>query len=242
MPTAEELAQLDDRTKTNLIAKYDGSLRYADEQIGHLLEHLRTSGTLANTAVAVSTDHGLELVDRYSATHGHNPFDEVVRTFLILFDQSTTFGGVAPEQMQARILDIGTTLMALAHVEKPPTAEGVDLLSRDAVVPEYAFARCYNADVVRTLSYKLIDVDFSLARRKGDHLPVGLQEGRHLFALRTDPAERHDVAAENPRIAEAMQRARDVYGPVRQCADETSQRPMMDSAIQERLRLLGYQE
>ena len=243
VPTADELAQLDDRTKANLVAKYDGALRYADEQIGYLLEHLRTSGMLANTAVAVSTDHGLELVDRYSATHGYNPFDEVVRTFLILYDQSTSFVGVAPEQVQARIFDIGPTLMALARVDKPPTAEGVDLLSRGAVVPEYAFTKCYNADIVRTLDYKLINVDFSRARRNGDHLPVGLREGRHLYALRTDPGEKNDIAGRNPRIEAAMENARVTRGsaqPEPKPADG-SQPVTMDPIVEERLRVLGYE-
>jgi arylsulfatase A-like enzyme len=244
MPSADELAQLDPRTKANLIAKYDGALHYADAQIGRLLDQLRSSAALARTVIAVSTDHGIELVDRYSATHGHNPFDEVVRTFLILFDQSAAFAGVATEN-QARGFDVGPTLMALAQVEPPPDAEGVNLLHRDAAVPDLAFTRCYNADVVRTSSYKLIDVDFGVARSRGDHLPVGLPEGRQLFDLRRDPGERRDVLAAYPDIAAALQRARTMHGPIRrdpQCDDQRAARPLLDPAIQERLRVLGYDQ
>jgi arylsulfatase A-like enzyme len=244
MPSADELAGLDARTKSNLIAKYDGALHYADAQIGRLLEQLRSSGALSTTIIAVSTDHGLELVDRYSATHGHNPFDEVVRTFLILFDHSAALAAAATD-VQARIFDIGPTLLAAAQIPSPPSVEGVDLLARDAVVPDLAFTRCYNADVVRTLDYKLIDVDFSVARARGDHLPAGLPEGRQLFDLRRDPGERHDVLTEHPTVVDAMQRARAMHGPLRrdpQCDDESAPRPILDPAIRERLRVLGYEE
>lgn len=244
IPTAEELATLGERTKANLIAKYDGALRYADEQIGALLKELKTSQALAKTAVAVSTDHGFELVERYSATHGHNPFDEVVRTFLILYDAAADFAGIDPGGVQGRIFDIGPTLMALAHVEKPPATDGVDLLSRASAVPKYAIARCYNADVVRSLDYKLIDVSFALARRTGEHIPVGLEEGRYLFDLRSDPGETNDVAASHPRIVEAMEREKARYGlasPERPSFPDASTRPTVDPLVAERLRVLGYQ-
>ena len=41
-----------------LEALYDGSLRYADRQLGRLLEYLRSQGQLEKTLIVVTSDHG----------------------------------------------------------------------------------------------------------------------------------------------------------------------------------------
>jgi arylsulfatase A-like enzyme/thioredoxin-like negative regulator of GroEL len=49
---------------------YDGEIAYTDEQIGALLEHLRRTGRLARTIVAVLADHGEAFGDGGESTHG----------------------------------------------------------------------------------------------------------------------------------------------------------------------------
>src|SRR5205814_68090 len=63
---------------------------------------------------------------------------------------------------------------------------------------------------------------------------------RELYDTSTDPAEAHDLAAENPRRADALERAlQDIEA--RTAAGAVSQRPQeVDADVEERLRALGY--
>lgn len=189
LPSADEMAFVEDHQKAAMIAKYDGALRFADEQIGVLIKELRSLNRLDDTIIAVTTGHGIELLDRFSATHAYNPFDEVVRGFLIVFDRSASFRDAIATDLQVRIFDVGPTLMGLAGVAVPSSVEGVDMLQSAKDLPQTAFVHCAGADVVRSFEYKLIDFDFSQLRQRGLRPPATLEDGVKLFALRADPGE-----------------------------------------------------
>ena len=64
---------------------YDASVRYVDEQIGRILEHLRTHGLLDRTIIAITADHGESLGDhRLYFAHDFTLYDELVRVPLIV--------------------------------------------------------------------------------------------------------------------------------------------------------------
>jgi arylsulfatase A-like enzyme len=207
VPSDEELKAVSSRTRENLIAKYDGAIRFADEQIGRLISALRNRGLLENSVIAVSTDHGLELLERYSATHGYNPFDEVVRTFLVLYDGSGRIGRVDTNRIQGRIFDIGPTLLGLANLEPPPGLDGIDLLNDPERLPPYAFSKCYNAEVVRSLDFKLFEIRKVQGRNHPEGMPIGLQ----FYSLREDPGETRDVRERYPRRFEEMREELEAY-------------------------------
>ena len=61
---------LTDQDRVYLDALYDGSLRYADRQVGRLIEHLQQDG-MENTTVLITADHGemlLEQLGRFGHT------------------------------------------------------------------------------------------------------------------------------------------------------------------------------
>lgn len=239
IPSEQELEQLDEATRSRLVAKYDGAVRYADEKIGEILSTLREVGELDKTIIAVSTDHGLELLDRFSASHGHNPFDEVVRTFLVINDLSND--NKDQNWIQARIFDIGPTLFALAGVEASDPLQGLDLLSEWEQLPEFAFSKCYVGEMVRSLNYKLVRLDFQGLKNR----PVGIKEGFMLFDLRADPGERVDIKDEETVVFDLMRQELDSYREDLKAeftaaswkADED-----LSAAAVERLKALGYIE
>jgi arylsulfatase A-like enzyme len=108
VPSDAEFESFDSLEIQSLIAKYDGAILFADQQIGRLLTELRRVGELDNTVIAVTADHGLELMERYSSGHGFNPFDEVVRIPLVVFDgrNADAFQALRSHEFQARIFDI----------------------------------------------------------------------------------------------------------------------------------------
>lgn len=202
IPTSVQYADEVANQRRNLVAEYDGAIRSADEQLGRLLDDLKRVGELENTVIAISTDHGLELLDRYSATHGFNPFDEVVRAFLVLYDggRPIRVRGNPPGRLQGRIIDVAPTLFTLTGISKPAAYEGMSLLDENKKLPRYAFTQCYDGVSVRTLDHKLIFMD---SKTK---IPRLGKDGFLFFDLSIDAHERRDVQTAEKNLFAQFQR------------------------------------
>jgi len=240
IPTDEQLAAVDEAKRRNLIAKYDGAIHFADEQIGRLLDGLRQRGVLDDTIVAVSTDHGMELLERFSATHGLNPFDEVVKNFLVIHDP-TSDSSQADTDVQGRIFDIGPTLLGLAGLPIPDDFDGIDLIHDADDLPEFAFSQCYNGEIVRSSTFKLVRI--TQAQQGSRLVAKFVPEGLMLFDLVRDPGETADVQALQPDQFWRMQEALEDYladlGKEYEYSEELSDEELSEEAL-ERLRSLGY--
>jgi arylsulfatase A-like enzyme len=242
IPSQEELSALSPADRERIVGSYDGAIQYADLWIGVLLATLRQLGEMEHTVVAVSTDHGLELLDRYSVGHGQTPYDEVTRVFLTLYDGGDPIEAGDAVHSQGRIFDIGSTLLGRAGLPVPASHEGVDLLSTSP--PGFAYATCYNATVVRSREFKLVDFDLDTPWSKERHRPLDLVSGDYLYDLRSDPGEHENAASRNPAELERMReglatyRARlDGMGPA-PVAEESN----LDETSRARLEALGYIE
>jgi arylsulfatase A-like enzyme len=71
-------------------ALYAGEVRYVDEQIGRLLDSLRSSGQLENTVVVITADHGESLGEHdYWFEHGRYAYEATCRVpMMIRFPES----------------------------------------------------------------------------------------------------------------------------------------------------------
>src|SRR5262249_46810710 len=106
---------LDDDDLEFLKALYDGGLRTSDDEIGGLLEHLRTLGLYDRTLVVITSDHGEELGDHlrpYSGNHGHSLYDELLHLPLLIHDAVASF---APRHVPSpvRTIDVLPTMADL---------------------------------------------------------------------------------------------------------------------------------
>jgi hypothetical protein len=63
---------------------YDGEITFVDQQIGRLLNHLKTEGMLDSTWIAVTSDHGEGLGDHGEPTHAFFLYDTTVKVPLIV--------------------------------------------------------------------------------------------------------------------------------------------------------------
>jgi choline-sulfatase len=63
---------------------YDGEVAYVDQELGRLLAELESTGRLANTVVAVTSDHGEGLGEHGEASHTYLIYDSVLRVPLLL--------------------------------------------------------------------------------------------------------------------------------------------------------------
>lgn len=108
------------------VARYDGELRYADTEIGKILDGLETLGLLPTTVVAVTGDHGENLVEHgYYFDHGNELYMEALHVPFLLAGPGVPAGrrvrGIV------RIPDVMPTLLGLLGVQSLGEVEGQTL-------------------------------------------------------------------------------------------------------------------
>jgi arylsulfatase A-like enzyme/Tfp pilus assembly protein PilF len=210
---------------------YDAEVAEADLQVGRLIDWLRDAGALANTVVVVVGDHGESLGEHQEQQHGFFVYDATTRIPLIVAGPGIAARAV-PDQV--RITDVMPTILELCRVPSPAAVQGktllpaargerLDLLAlSESWYPRYHYGWS-ELTAVRDGRYKLVAAPH-----------------RELYDTRTDPNETHDIAAANPRVADALERAmRDMT--MKTTAGAAVQTPReVDPDVEERLRALGY--
>ena len=236
-------AQITAEQRDHYIHLYETAVRYADAQIGHLLDYLQQSGLTDDTVLIVVSDHGEEFLERHYWGHVEtNLHDEIIKVPLLMHVPGQTSGQVVPDQVCT--LDIMPTILDLCHVPTPAGLLGKTLMpfwreDREAEVSAIAIAERWRNEVdvshmvaVRTPQFKYI---------WGSNQP----DQPRLYNLQADPAENHNVVAQYPEQAQDLhghlkthlQRATSVLV---QTADTAT--PELDADIIRRLRDLGYVE
>jgi arylsulfatase A-like enzyme len=172
---------------------YLNALHYSDQAIGELTGFLEQRGLLKNTIIAVTGDHGEAFGDRHSNNFLHKNFtyEENVREFLLLWDGQraalkTTRGPIVSGRI-AKNGDIMPTLLALLGTPAPDLPGRNLLVDTFQTVPEYF--------------HKLAPPE-TWGVRDGQWKYIGeiRSDRAELFNLRTDPAERANVAAAHPDL------------------------------------------
>jgi arylsulfatase A-like enzyme/predicted Zn-dependent protease len=219
------------RFPPTLVGAYDGEIATADAQVGRLIEHLSTAGRLDRTLVALVGDHGESLGAHGEEQHGFFVYDADIRIPLIVAGPQVAHRTVDD---QVRIVDIMPTVLDLAHLPVPQPVQGRSLLPlmRGERLDLVALAETwyprhhYGWSELTSISdgrYHFIDAP-----------------RRELYDTQADPDEQHDLAAENPARADALERAlRSFVAQTSAHRAPAAPRPV-DADIAERLRSLGY--
>lgn len=104
---------------------YDGEVAYVDQELGRLLDSLRASGTLDDTVVAVTSDHGEGLGDHGETTHAYFVYETVLRVPLILAGPGIPHGVVVPGVTS--LASVAGTLETLAGLSPSANRDGPEL-------------------------------------------------------------------------------------------------------------------
>jgi arylsulfatase A-like enzyme len=108
-----------------LIRAYRGEVRYADAQLGHLVERLRILALLESTVLVVTSDHGEGLGDHGLLEHGANLHEELVRVPLVVRAPGVAAGRRLRGPVQLE--DLLPTALALLGVSVPEGLDGENL-------------------------------------------------------------------------------------------------------------------
>jgi hypothetical protein len=187
--------------KLYLDALYDGGLRYADAQVGRLLDALGPD--LDEALVAITADHGeylMEVPGRFR--HGGPWYDVVARVPLILFAP----GRLTPMKtdITTEAVDVMPTILGLLGIALPPgrAVDGVDIASMlrgEAAPKTHAVAprairgegwKCFLSGPERLLL--------------GGTAPRLADINGKLYDLGSDPLETEDLWSRHPEVAERL--------------------------------------
>ena len=123
-----DLDKLEEKILRRIVAYYYGNITLIDEWIGKILQALEKTGSLENTFILFTTDHGELLGD-----HGllwkcdETMYDSNVRVpFIIYFPQKFEGRRVVKEFVES--VDIMPTSLELAGIEIPYTLQGRSLI------------------------------------------------------------------------------------------------------------------
>jgi arylsulfatase A-like enzyme len=107
--------ELSDAERATLIGRYDGEIRYVDDQIARVRRKLESIGRWDDALIVVVADHGEEFWDHGGFEHGHSHYDEMIRIPLIVRDPARLGAGV--NDGRVRQLDVAPTLVAFAGAD-----------------------------------------------------------------------------------------------------------------------------
>ncbi|MGH7789464.1 MAG: sulfatase family protein [Candidatus Binatia bacterium] len=235
-------------------ALYDGEIRATDAAVGALLDGLRASGTLDDTVVALTADHGECFEHGIFFEHATCLYEGAARVPLIVRYPPAVPAGVRRRGLVEHV-EIAPALLALAGVDVPEAfgTRGVfaaDDRDRFTVVqhplplPEVVEHRRHIADGLRSVAgvpvVKPTLGEGRYAVRSRDwKLLIVPGAADVLYDLRADPAEVNDVAARHPDVVGRARSALVTWlrdHPVRGDGAELPISP----EFRERLRMLGY--
>lgn len=96
-----------------LIALYDGSIRYMDDQLALLWSKLKREGLSETTVISVISDHGEEFMEHGRLGHGHGLYENLLQVPWILH-----IPGSPGRRIEARVslLDLMPTLLHSAGI------------------------------------------------------------------------------------------------------------------------------
>jgi arylsulfatase A-like enzyme len=196
------------REAKNEVARYDGALRFVDDQVGRLLDKMKSVGWLERSLVVITSDHGEKFGVGGEFGHGGTMWEDLVRIPLILRQPSRwksgqSVGGVAEQ------VDLMPTLLDLLRFPHPTGIQGRSLLTERGSFP---------AATNRSTAFGEAETEkggYHYVLRDGWKLLLGLGKPKRLFNLKTDPGEKKNLYGRRPQtgdlekaLKQRIQRAR----------------------------------
>jgi arylsulfatase A-like enzyme len=233
---AANAADLDSAERQRLIDLYDAEIAAVDAAVGELVGVLSARGTLGNTVVALTSDHGEEFGEHGGWFHGLTLNRECLRVPIVLHDARRPRPGVRREE-PVDLLDLPTTLLRLAGVTPPPSMRGRDLLAGN-LPPRDLVAELHGdpvfEDHVRPRVQRL-----ALTRWPWKVI-VGVDGARSLYRLDRDPDELRPLSAQSGEVPEGLLAALSDLERRLAAVDPAAEPRSVDPETRAGLRALGY--
>jgi arylsulfatase A-like enzyme len=214
-----------DRQLANIRAAYAGEVTLVDRWVGHLLDAVRETGRMDDTAIVFTSDHGCMLGEQGQIHKGTSRLRNQVTKLPLLVRHPAGEAAGARVAGFCQHQDIMPTALGLLGEPVPDRVLGRSLwpqatggpVSPDAIVSAF----CFHASV-RTADWNYIR---PWIRPSEDEVKAwrlfGIRSDREeLYDLRADPEELTDVAADHPDVCRDLAARLDAH--IRQMAPLTT--------------------
>jgi arylsulfatase A-like enzyme len=243
-----------EREKHNIIALYDGEIKYTDTVLVQpILQKLKALGLYDRSLIILTSDHGEEFYEHESWLHDHSIYDEAIKIPLIVKFPDSLHKGKRFENI-VRITDIMPTILDIVGVSFPDnTVDGQSLLP--IIKGKEAEHRPYISDLALRnfeIAPTLIAANkgqFKLILNKEIVSPFIKQAAMEfngsnieLYDTEKDPGETENLAADisyRDLCIELIQKITDIYERVESWKKEKDE-VTLDQSLRERLKALGY--
>jgi arylsulfatase A-like enzyme len=222
----DELTEAD---RQDLLALYDGEIRYTDHHIGQLLAELDRRGIREETAVIVTADHGEAFGEH--GRYGHHPYlyDELLHVPLVV--DAPGFASRRIDEMVS-LIDLGPTICELLDVAIPEATQG------DSLIPLLTGASTGTDDGIictsaggEMLAYRTDEWKF-FWRLDDDEA--------ELYDLTTDAAETTNVLEQYPDVADDLRTHLEEHIAAAEATDTDLPEVSESEEVKQRLEDLGY--
>src|SRR5579875_2824308 len=188
-------------------AMYDQEIRYLDDGLRKIVTAIDDLGLSEQTLVIVIADHGESMTEHGIFFEHYGLYDPVLHVPMLMRLPGRLPAGVRLPQMLQHV-DIAPTLLEAAGLHIPKAIEGKSFWRLatgeegdggygEVVSVECTWQACWS---LRTDDYKLI-----VSRDENAPCP------RELYDLSADPGEEHNVVAERPDVAAALEARLDAW-------------------------------
>ncbi len=206
----DESASPDDQARD----AYDDCLAYLDDQVGRLLDELDRRGTLRNTLVVITADHGEAFGEHGLSGHGVSLYSPETRIPLIVVHPSKAPAGRRISH-PVSLRDVPATVLDLLGGAGAMPFPGTSLASAWKVDPEQADAPAPVLVEVDRADRVPPEVEDAPARlglmrsvvAEGRSYILNGDGSEELYDLDADPDEIHDLA-DSPDAEEELERFR----------------------------------
>ena len=214
---------------------YMGEIGFADAQLGRLLDALRADGSLDETFVAFTADHGEAFGEHGEPTHGAYVYETTIRVPLLLRDPDGRAAGTRSDAV-AGVTDLHPTLLDAMRLPRRVRVDGESLMPLLDGEPLPDERGVYFESYSGYLSYGWSHLaGWRDARGKYVH-----SSRPQLFETRTDPGETNDLLATDAELRERLRPYKRALADLGDAPTLALDDGAIDGDMLEDIRGLGY--
>jgi arylsulfatase A-like enzyme len=193
---------------------YESALAYIDSRIRMLLEALRERGSLENTIVVVTSDHGEHFGEHGFFDHGATLYPQVLHVPLLINARGRIPAGVRVQEF-VTLRDVAATIEHVALGTKKLPGTSLDVYwdadsttrSASAILSSRTFStRKIIPDSIRHGAWSVV-IDGKLVMQ----FAGGRQPGTEVFDLERDSLATHAIDGNLPNVKAALDSAQKLY-------------------------------
>lgn len=240
----KDLLKKDMTPLNKIVAKYDGEIRFVDDEVGKLLHEVESLGLASNTLIIITSDHGEGLGQHGWMEHGMFLYDEQTRIPLIMkFPNLIPGNGTIDTVIES--IDIVPSVLDMLGLEKENGFSGKSFLptiqGNEPSSPQTAFLERRHYKEGKYRNIKVRGHKFAVRDKYLKYICAPEEGTYELYNLAEDSKELSNLAKESPDIADKLEQMVKRWEKEQVTAESTFEQSIDQKSL-DKLQSLGYVE